>query len=88
MTNVPKLNPGQVSLVRCDVNTGHILKTNGELYMQIGDIYQTFDSMDMAETFISNCLQDNRDMEFIVYGHEGEPILIWNRFEKKRIGVQ
>ena len=87
MTTVPKLNRGQVSLMRCDVNTGHVLKTNGELYTQVGDIYQTFDSMDMAETFISNHLQDNCDMEFVVYGHEGEPILIWSRFEKKRIGV-
>ncbi len=85
MTKAPKLNPGQVTLLRCDVNTGHVLRTNGELYLQTGDFYQTFDSFDTAEQFISSTLADNPDMEFVVYGHEGEPILSWNRFEKKRL---
>ncbi len=85
MTEVPKLNPGQVTLLRCDVNTGHVLKMNGELYKQTGDIYQTFDSIDDAERFISTALLDNPELEFVVYGHEGEPLLNWNRLEKKRL---
>ena len=76
MTKPPRLKPGQVTLLRCDVNTGCVLKTNGELYMQTGEIYQTFDTIDMAEQFISTTLKDNPDLEFVVYGHDGEPILI------------
>lgn len=85
MTKAPKLNPGQVTLLRCDVNTGHVLRTNGELYMQTGDIYQTFDSFDTAEQFISSAFADNPDIEFVVYDHEGEPVISWNKFEKKKL---
>jgi hypothetical protein len=84
MTKMPILNRGQVTLVRCDVNTGHVLKTNRKLYMQTGEIYQTFDSLDAAELFVSTKLRDNAEMEFVIYGHDGEPILSWNKFKKRR----
>jgi hypothetical protein len=85
MNKVPTLNPGQVTLLRCDVNTGNVLKTNGELYLQTGEIYQTFDTFDAAEQFISTALADNSHIEFVIYGYEGEPILSWSKFEKKRL---
>lgn len=83
----PKLKSGQVSLLRCDINTGHVLQTNGELYMQQGDIFQKFDTLDAAEKFISTSLYDNHDMEFVVYNHNGDQILLWNRLEKKNVNA-
>jgi len=80
----PKLKPGQVSLLRCDINTGHVLKTNGELYMQTGDTFETFDSLEAVEHFINISLSDNPDIEFVIYNHNSDYILSWNKLEKKR----
>ena len=80
-----KLSPGQVALTRCDVNTGHVLKTDGSLYFQNGDIHEIFESLAVAERFIETTLAIRLDIEFVVYGHKGDPILIWNRFERKRL---
>jgi hypothetical protein len=80
----PKLNRGQVSLLCCDINTGHVLRTDGQVYTQTGDVYQIFDSLESAEKFISISLPDSPGVEFVVYGHDGKPLISWNKFEKKK----
>ena len=84
MTNSPpKLNPGQVSLARANVNTGHVLKTNGALYLGNGDTFETFESMALVQRFIKSNLADKSDLEFIEYDSNGNCIMVRNRFEKK-----
>jgi hypothetical protein len=85
MNNPPKLESGQVSLMQCDINTGIVLKTDGKFFTQTGEIFQIFDSLEVAEQVIDTSFAKTPDTEFIVYNHNGDCVLSWNRLEKKRI---
>ena len=81
----PKLKPGQVSLIRADINTGHVLKTNNELYLGQGDTFEIFDSIELAETFIKERLTEKVDIEYVIYDSNSKPIVMWDRKEKRQI---
>lgn len=81
----PKLKLGQVSIIRADINTGHVLKTNNELYLGQGDTFEIFDSLDLAESFIKERLTEKSDIEYVVYDSNAHPIMIWDRKEKRQL---
>ena len=81
----PKLKPGQVSLIRADINTGHVLKINNELFLEQGDTFEIFDSLELAETYIKQRLTERDDIEFVVYDNNANPIIFWDRKEKKQL---
>ena len=81
--SIPKLKHGQVSLVRADINTGHVLKTNNELSLGQGDTFEIFDSLELAEAYIKERLTERNDIEYVVYDSNADPILIWDRNEKR-----
>lgn len=81
----PKLKQGQVSLIRADINTGHVLKTNNELYLGHGDTIKIFDSIELAESFIKDRLTEKADIEYVIYDNNADPILIWDKNEKRRL---
>lgn len=87
MTNSPpKLKVGQVSVICADRNTGQVLKTNNELYHGQGNIVEIFDSFELAELFIKEQLTKTADIEFVVYNNNADPILIWDKKERRQLG--
>jgi hypothetical protein len=82
---VPKLKPRQVSLIRADINTGHVLKTNNELYVGQGETLEIFDSIELAETFIKERLTERDDIEYVIYDSNSDPIEVWDRKGKRNM---
>lgn len=81
----PKLSPGQYSLLQVDVNTGHVLQTNGELFVGNGEIFKLFNDLSKAQEFVDSQIEKNDNLEFVIYDYNGKGILLINRFQKKEI---
>lgn len=81
----PKLKQGQVSLIRADLNTGHVLKTNDELYLGQGDTFEIFDSVELAESFVKERLTEKVDIEYVIYNSNADPILYLSKNEKRTL---
>ena len=81
----PKLKIGQVSIIRADRNTGHILTTNNELYIGQGDTIEIVDSLELAESFIKDRLTERSDIEYVLYDSNADPIVFWDVKEKRML---
>lgn len=81
----PRLSPGQYSLLQVDVNTGHVLQTNGDLYIGNGETFKLFNDLSKINEFVDRQIEKNDNLEFVVYDCNGKGILLINRFQKKEI---
>ncbi len=83
--SIPKLKHGQVSLIRADINTGHLLRTNNELSLGHCDTFEIFDSFELAERFVKERLAERDDIEYVVYDSNADPIMFWDKKEKRQL---
>jgi hypothetical protein len=83
--HAPSLNVGQFSLLQTDVNTGHVLQTNGELYIGKGEFFKLFNNLSEVQEYIEKQISKNNNLEFVIYDCNGKGILLINRFERKSI---
>ena len=81
----PRLDVGQYSLLQADVNTGHVLQTNGELYIGKGEIFRLFNDLSDAQKYIVNQMNNNNNLEFVIHDCNGKGIMLINRFERKSL---
>ena len=59
----PELKPNQVALNFAKLATGHVLKINKELYIGEGEIYQVFDSLEIAKDYAKNMINEDSSIE-------------------------
>ena len=73
----PSLTKNQVALARADFMTGHVYDKNFNLYSNSkgGEVYSTFDSLDLAKQYIAEQKVIHKNIEFWVYGKSQEEIL-------------
>ena len=83
--HAPRLSPGQYSLLQVDVNTGHVLQTNGDLFIGNGEAFKLFNDISKVQEFVDSQIEQNVNLEFVVYDCNGKGILLINRFQKKVI---
>jgi hypothetical protein len=81
----PKLTKGKYSVMLVDVNTGHVLKANGELRLGEGDVFFIFDSLAEANNFIKSKVKENLELELVLYNYKGKVVSVENRFGREEI---
>ena len=81
----PTLNKGEYSVIKVDVNTGHILQTNGDLYTGKGEVFKLFIGLIDAEDFIDKEITCCNNLEFVIYDCNGQSVKLINRFQSKQI---
>jgi hypothetical protein len=72
-------------VIKVDVNTGHILQINGDLYIGNGEVFNIFSDFDKVENYIYGELGKNDNLEFVIYDCTGKGVRLINRFEDKQI---
>ena len=82
----PELDGDQYSTIKTDVNTGHVLQPNGELYIGSGEAFKIFNSLAETQDYIEKELNENDNLEFVIYDRSGTRIMLINKYERKRIG--
>ncbi|OCX51373.1 hypothetical protein BEL04_15185 [Mucilaginibacter sp. PPCGB 2223] len=75
MEKFPELKEGQVTLLRADFKTGHVLD---ELFKEAvkadQEIYTIFDDKDKALQFAKSIIYARKDIECVISGQDGEMI--------------
>jgi hypothetical protein len=81
----PRLSSGQYSLLQVDTNTGHILQTNGDLFVGDGETFKLFNDLSKVHEFVESQIKKNDTLEFVVYDCHGKGILLINKFQKEEL---
>lgn len=77
----PKLSQGQVSLLKAEVETGHIFQSNGELYLGEGETFMIFDSLTSCKSYVANESSRNKLIEFVIFDSSGEYVSVQKEIE-------
>jgi hypothetical protein len=82
-TPFPELNRTQVALNFAKLDTGHLLKVNKELYQGEGEIYQVFDSFQIAKEYTVKIIQEDPSIECWVMNEKNNAIFYLSSIEEK-----
>ena len=64
----PKLQDDQFALIMSDGETGHILTTNGDVYLGDGnDVYLIFNNIANAKDYVVSAQTKNSSLEFTLF---------------------
>ena len=71
---IPKLQQGQVSIIRADKSTGKILNNDNSYYQTVGqDYYRIFESLLVAKKCIeTEILKFPSKYEYLIYNNKGD----------------
>ncbi|TDH26898.1 hypothetical protein EXU57_08820 [Segetibacter sp. 3557_3] len=73
MIEGPTLKEGQFALLMCDGATGHVLTTEGEVYLSTkGSVYLVFEGITSVRKYIKTTQEENNTVEFSIYDHKYE----------------
>ena len=84
MIQEPKLLETQVAVLSVDRATGHVLTTNGDVYLSDSSlVYFIFDTINLAREHIKQVQEKNNTLDFTVYDSnyklvEFAPLLVFN----------
>jgi len=78
MIDGPKLTEGQLAVLMCDGATGHVLTTEGKVYLlDKSPVYFVFDDMNVARNYIRSFQEMNNTLEFTIYDCKDEFVEFW-----------
>lgn len=73
MIEGPKLTEGQFAILMCDGATGHVLTTDGNVYLSDkSPVYIVFEDINLARNYIQSSQVKDDTLEFIIYTSEYE----------------
>jgi len=82
-TNFPELKLDQVALNFAKLATGHVLKLNKELYTGEGEIYQVFDSLQIAKNYAKDITRVDSSIECWILKEKNKAIFYVSSIEEK-----
>ena len=82
MQKFPKIEEGQVALVRADPMTGHVLDDSFSLYLNDSNqnIYTVFEILQAAKEYANEFLNRTNEFEFAIYDYQNNCIECWSPY--------
>lgn len=79
----PILKSGRCSVLIAELQTGHLLTITSDVYIGHGEIFQEFRNEEIAKSFCLDRINDNPEIECIIYDENGKASFYLNTNEIK-----
>lgn len=85
---IPHLNRDQFAVGQAQYFTGHVLKHNGELFLEGEDeneVYKTFNSLGDAKEFMFETVANDPDIECWIIDFNGQTVFAYDRDGERKL---